>query len=135
MSKQRVYSAEGTPLNFLDTNRSRRQAAVRYSREIERGEKEREGREEGREDREEGREDREAGRERERKICLSSIIEYIIQIIDCLLLSIVFARAHMKKRKNGYKIVCACPCKLYYYTVRLIAKGFLLRFLVARSCT
>jgi len=36
LSKQRVYSAEGTPLNFLDTNRSWRQAAMRYSKERER---------------------------------------------------------------------------------------------------
>lgn len=73
MSKQRVYSAEGTPLNFLDTI-----AAVRHSKE-----REKEG---------------ERGRENEK--AASSIIEYTSLVIDCLPLSIVFARAHVKKRKT-----------------------------------
>lgn len=71
MSKQGVYSAEGTPLNFLDTI-----AAVRHSKE-----REREG-------------------EGENEKAASSIIEYTSLVIDCLPLSIVFARAHVKKRKT-----------------------------------
>jgi len=83
LSKQRVYSAEGTPLNFLDTNRSWRQAAVRYSKERERA---------------------------------FSIIEYTSQVIDCLLMSVVFARAHVKEHKILMVVkLDAYTCKLYHY--------------------